>query len=81
MLDRLMIAFVSCVERTLEYIRALLHDKHGTWQLPPDLIQEIARCLLPDVIAFYETTEGQEEYAQQLRVRDKANLQGSAEHK
>ena len=49
-----------------------------TWQ---ELIDEIARCLLPEVIAFYETTEGQEEYAQQLRVRDKANLQGSEEHK
>ena len=81
MLNRLIIAFVACVDRTLEYIRALLHDKRATWELPQELIDEIARCLLPDVIAFYETTEGQEEYAQQLRVRDMANLQGSAEHK
>ena len=66
MLDRLLISFISCVERTLEYIRTLLRDKHGTWELPQDVIQEIARCLLPDVIAFYETTEGQEEYAQQI---------------
>ena len=66
MLNRLLIAFISCVERALEYIRTLLRDTHGTWQLPPNIIQEIARCLLPDVVAFYETTEGQEEYAQQI---------------
>jgi len=63
MLDRLLIAFISCVERTLEYIRALLHDKHGTWQLPPNIIQEIARCLLPDVVAYCESEEGKAEFA------------------
>ena len=80
MLDKLLIAFMSCVERTLEYIRALLHDKHGTWQLPPELIGEIARCLLPDVVTFYETTEGQEEYAQHMLAQKKLTVQKAAEN-
>lgn len=63
MLDRLLIAFISCVERTQEYIRALLRDKRGTWKLPPDVIQEIARCLLPDVVAYCESEEGKAEFA------------------
>ncbi len=63
MLNRLLIAFVACVERTQAYIRALLHDKHGTWQLPPNIIHEIARCLLPDVVAYCESEEGKQEFA------------------
>lgn len=62
MLDRLLIAFISCVERTLEYIRTLLRDTNGTWQLPPSVIQEVARCLLPDVVAYCESEEGKAEF-------------------
>lgn len=31
---------------------------------PQHVIESIARCLLPDIIAFYETEEGQREFAQ-----------------
>ena len=31
---------------------------------PDHVIESIARCLLPDIIAFYETEEGQREFAQ-----------------
>ena len=27
-------------------------------QLPPHIITEVARCLMPDIIAFYESEEG-----------------------
>ena len=63
MLDRLLIAFISCVDRTLEYIRTLLRDMHGTWQLPLELIGEVAQCLLPDVVAYCESEEGKAEFA------------------
>ena len=72
MLDRLLVAFISCVDRTLEYICALLHDKHGTWQLPPELIGEIARCLLPDVVAYCESEEGREAYAKWQQEQEKS---------
>lgn len=72
MLDRLLVAFISCVDRTLEYICALLHDKHGTWQLPPELIGEIARCLLPDVVAYCESEEGKEAYAKWQQEQEKS---------
>lgn len=80
MLQRLLIAFVARVDRTMIYICNLLHDKHGTWQLPPELIGEIARCLLPDVVTFYETTEGQEEYAQHMLAQKKSTVQKAAEN-
>ncbi len=70
MLDRLLIAFISCVDRTLEYIRTLLRDTHGTWQLPPSVIQEVARCLLPDVVAYCESEEGKAEFAKWKAEQD-----------
>ena len=70
MLDRLLIAFISCVERTLEYIRTLLRDTNGTWQLPPSVIQEVARCLLPDVVAYCESEEGKAEFAKWKAEQD-----------
>lgn len=72
MLDRLLIAFVACVDRALEYIHALLHDKRATWELPPELIGEIARCLLPDVVAYCESEEGKEAYAKWQQEQEKS---------
>lgn len=72
MLKRLLIAFVSCVDRTMIYICNLLHDKHGTWQLPPELIGEIARCLLPDVVAYCESEEGKAEFAKWQQEQEKS---------
>ena len=72
MLKRLLIAFVSCVDRTMIYICNLLHDKNGTWQLPPELIGEIARCLLPDVVAYCESEEGKAEFAKWQQKQEKS---------
>lgn len=71
MLQRLLIAFVSCVDRTMIYICNLLHDKHGTAYLPTDLIQEIAQCLLPNVVAYCESDEGKEAYAKWQQEQNK----------
>lgn len=30
--------------------------------IPPHAIEAIARCILPDIIAYYETEEGQREF-------------------
>ena len=37
---------------------------------PQHVIESIARCLLPDIIAFYETEEGQREFAQWKAEQD-----------
>ena len=62
MLDRLLISFIFCVERTLEYICTLLHNKHGSWELPQELVREISRCLLPDIVEYCESEEGKAEF-------------------
>ena len=40
----------------------LLCSKSASAKLPKHILDEIARCFLPDIIAFYETVEGREEY-------------------
>ena len=43
-------------------IEELLKDNRGECDIPDDLIKEIARCLVPDIIAFFETEEAKREF-------------------
>ena len=43
-------------------IEDLLRDNRGECDIPDDLIKEIARCLVPDIIAFFETEEARREF-------------------
>ena len=43
-------------------IEDLLRDNRGECEIPDDLIKEIARCLVPDIIAFFETEEAKREF-------------------
>ena len=58
-------------------IEELLKDTHGECDIPDDLIKEIARCLVPDIIAFFETEEAKREFEawkaeQEKKKADKA---------
>ena len=43
-------------------IEDLLRDNRGECDIPDDLIKEIARYLVPDIIAFFETEEAKREF-------------------
>ena len=52
-------------KRLLLTIEFLIRDKHREGHIPqiPDKVRmEIARCLLPDIIAFFESDKGQKEF-------------------
>lgn len=38
--------------------------------IPQHQIEAIARCILPDILAFYESKEGQREFAEWKAQRD-----------
>ena len=38
--------------------------------IPQHAIEAIARCILPDIIAYYETEEGQREFREWKAKRD-----------
>ena len=54
-------------------IEKLLKDKHGECRIPDDLIKEIARCLVPDIIAFFETEEARREFEEWKIEQEKKN--------
>ena len=54
-------------------IEFLIRDKYGGGHIPqiPDKVRmEIARCLLPDIIAFFESEKGQKEF-EEWKARQK----------
>ena len=44
--------------------------------IPPHAIEAIARCILPDIIAYYETEEGQREFRERKARRDAEQTEG-----
>ena len=43
-------------------IEKILNDKHGECEIPNELIKEIARCLITDIIKFLESDKGKKEF-------------------
>ena len=51
-----------------------MSNKKNTLQIPQHEIDSLARCLLPDLIAFFESKEGQREFEQwkkDLKTKEK----------
>lgn len=46
--------------------------------IPKHELEKLARCFLPDIIAFFETEEGNREYEEWKQRREKEN---QANHK
>lgn len=49
--------------KIINQIKELLKDNHGECDIPDHILVELARCLLPDIIAFCESEEGQKAFA------------------
>ena len=54
--------FQKQLSNIVKRIEDLLRDNRGECDIPADLIKEIARCLVPDIIAFFETEEAKREF-------------------
>ena len=54
--------FQNKLSDIVKRIEDLLKDNRGECEIPDDLIKEIARCLVPDIIAFFETEEAKREF-------------------
>ena len=51
-----------------------MSNKSNVIQIPQHEIDALARCLLPDLMAFYETEDGQREFEQwKTDLDDKEN--------
>ena len=63
--------FRQQLEDIAKRIEELLKDNHGECDIPDDLIKEIARCLVPDIIAFFETEEAKREFEEWKAEQEK----------
>lgn len=50
------------IDELVKRIKDLLSSSNGACDIPDEIIKEIARCLVPDIIAFFETEEGKREF-------------------
>ena len=54
--------FQKQLSNIVKRIEDLFRDNSGECDIPDDLIKEIARCLAPNIIAFFETEEAKREF-------------------
>ena len=54
-------------------IEDLLSNSDGACDIPDEVIKEIARCLVPDIIAFFETEEAKREFEEWKLEQEKKN--------
>ena len=54
--------FQKQLSEIIKRIEELLRDNHGECEIPDELLKEIARCLLPDIIKFLESDKGKKEF-------------------
>ena len=46
--------------------------------IPQHIIEPIARCILPDIIAYYETEEGQRQFQEWKTMQEAEQAEGKA---
>ena len=61
--------FQKQLSEIIKRIEELLRDNHGECEIPDELIKEIARCLMPDIIAYFESEKAQKEFAEWMTER------------
>ena len=44
--------------------------------IPQNIIESIARCILPDIIAYYETEEGQRQFQEWKAMQEAEKMEG-----
>ena len=62
MLDKFSLRLYIWLDDTKRLITSILGNKQASAQIPKRILDELARCLLPDITAFYESPEGRAEY-------------------
>ena len=67
--------FQKQLSEIIKRIEELLRDNHGECEIPDELLKEIARCLLPDIIAYLESENCKKDFNKwkenQLQINNK----------
>ena len=57
---------------TVRIIVFILRDNRGSTEIPDDVLKEIARALLPGIIAYFESDEGKAEFEEWKAEQERA---------
>ena len=61
--------FQKQLSEIIKRIEEQLRDNYGECEIPDELIKEIAKCLIPDIIKFLESNKGKKEFEKWLKTK------------
>ena len=62
MLEKILLRLFVRLENLRSHVIGILQSKRASWEIPDDIIKEIARCLLPDIVSYCESEAGKAEF-------------------
>lgn len=65
------------IKDALQYI---FTDKHGECTIPDDVIKRLAKALLPNILAYFESDEGKREFEEWKRQKEQETADTKAEN-
>lgn len=63
---------ITWLGKIKEVLRKILADTHGECNIPDNVIRDLAKALLPNILAFFESEEGKREFDAWKRQREQA---------
>ena len=62
MLEKILLRIFVLMEDIKNCAICILRSKRASWEIPDDIIKEIARCLLPDIVSYCGSEAGKAEF-------------------
>ena len=62
LLERILLRLFILIENLKNCAVCILRSKRASWEIHDDIIKEIARCLLPDIVSYCESEAGNAEF-------------------
>lgn len=62
MLEKILLRLFILLDNLKNRAICILRGKRASWEIPDNIIKEIARCLLPDIVSYCESEAGKAEF-------------------
>lgn len=74
-MKRFILRFCICMETLGKFAVDILRSKNASAKLPDSIFDELARCFLPDILAFLQTENGRNEYEEWMIKQEQLKAQ------
>ena len=62
MLEKILLRLFILLDNLKNRAICILRGKRASWEIPDNIIKEIARCLLPDIVSYSESEAGKAKF-------------------